>query len=428
MSSAVPRLLRNLGTFLLALLLGIVVWITATLATDPIAQQVYPGVGVTTVNQPEDTIFFEPIVEEVVVLARAPQSVLVDLRPSDFEAIMDLSIVDPGAPAPVAVDVGTSKESVRIEGWNPAEQTVHLEAVRTITLPVAIDVEGEAATGYQSSGPVTNPALVAVYGPEPFLQEVTTVAGSLDVEGARNDVIQEVTVRPLDADGRLVSGVEWNPGEVEAQVGVRKRLGYKPDVEVVPDLRGEPAPGYRRGSVEVDPSTVTLAGLPSVLDDLPGFIETSPISVISATQDLTVRSPLTVPQNVVVVGVDFVTVTVEILPILSSRAMTATIEIRGVNSGWLATASPSVVDVILEGPDTLLAELTSDDIRVIVDVFGLGLGVHRVEPDVLAPEDVVVVSVIPETIEVVIVAEPTPTPSLTVTATLTVTPTLTTTP
>ena len=422
MSRVVRRFVGTLGTFLLALLLGIVVWITATLATDPIAQETYSGVGVTTVNQPADTIFFEPIVEEVDVLVRASQSILSDLQPSDFEAIMDLSIVEPGTPAVVPVDVGTSRESVRIEGVNPTAQTVHLEAVRTITLPVTIDVEGEAATGYQSSGPGVNPTLATVHGPEPFLAEVASVSGSLEVEGARDDVIQEVKIRPLDANGRLVPGVEWSPGEVEARVGVRRRLGYKPDVEVVPDLRGEPAPGYRRGSVDVEPSTVTLAGLPSVLDELPGFVETSPISVISATQDLTVRSPLTVPQNVVVVGVDFVTVTVEILPILSSRAMTATVEIRGVNSGWTATTSPSVVDVILEGPDTLLAELTSADIRAIVDVDGLGLGVHRVEPDVLAPEEVTVVSVIPETIEVVIARGPTPTPSLTVTPTLTITP------
>jgi YbbR domain-containing protein len=326
----------------------------------------------------------------------------------------------------VRVDVSTGLESVRIEGWSPVEQTVHLESVRTITLPVTIDVQGEAATGYQSGGPVATPPLATVYGPEPFLAQVTSVGGSLDINDARGDVVEEVRVRPLDVDGRLVSGVEWSPAAVEAGVEVRRRLGYKPDVEVVPDLRGEPAPGYRRGSVDVEPSTVTLAGLPSVLDDLPGFIETSPISVISSTQDLTVRSPITVPQNVVVVGVDFVTVTVEILPILSSRAMTATIEIRGVNAGWGTTASPSVVDVILEGPDTLLAELASDDIRVIVDVDGLGLGVHRVEPDVLAPEGVSVVSVIPETIEVVIARKPTPTPPLT--PTLPVTPTLTTTP
>jgi YbbR domain-containing protein len=424
MSGAVRSFFRNLGTFLLALLLGAAVWITATLATDPITQATFPNVEITPLNQPEDTIFAEPMAEEVAVQARAPQSVLVDLSPSDFEATMDLSIVDPGNPTTVPVQVGVRNEAVRIEGWDPASQIVHLEAVRTLTMPVSIYTEGEVATGYRQTGLDVNPDQVALDGPEPLLAQVVSVAGSVDVDQARTDVVDTVQVRPLDADRVLVSGVTVVPDEVGVRVGVRRRLGYKPDVEVVPDLRGEPAPGYRQGTVEVEPSTVTLAGVPSVLDELPGFVETYPISVISATQDLVVRSPVTVPQNVVVVGVDFVTVTVEVLPILSSRAMTATVELRGVNQGLAATASPGVVDVILEGPDRLLSELTSDDIQVIVDVDGLGLGVHRVEPDVLAPEGVSVVSIIPETIEVVIAREPTPTPPLT----LTVTPTLTTTP
>ena len=66
-------------------------------------------------------------------------------------------------------------------------------------------------------------------------------------------------------------GLQWTPDAVEVRVIVRRRLGFKPEVEVVPDLRGEPAPGYRLGSVAVDPSTVTLAGVPSVLEELPGF-------------------------------------------------------------------------------------------------------------------------------------------------------------
>jgi YbbR domain-containing protein len=214
---------------------------------------------------------------------------------------------------------------------------------------------------------------------------------------------------PRDAAGRLVAGVQWSPERVKVRVGVRRRVGYKPEVEVVPDVRGDPAPGYRRGSVSVEPSTVTLAGPPTVLNDLPGFVRTLPISITGATQILSGRTSLTVPTNVVVVGVDFVTVTVEILPILSSRTTTSTVEVQNLSQGYIATLSPTEVDVILEGPDTLLAELAPDDVQVFVNLFGLGLGVHRVEPVVLAPEGIRVVSVIPETIEVGIGLLPTPT-------------------
>jgi hypothetical protein len=156
---------------------------------------------------------------------------------------------------------------------------------------------------------------------------------------------------------------------------------------------------------------VTLAGPSQVLNDLPGFVETLPISITGATAVLTDRTSLTVPTNVVVVGVDFVTVTVDILPILSSRTMTSVVEIRNLAQGRLATLSPPEVDVILEGPDVLVTEVTPEDVQVFVNLFGLELGIHRVEPVVLAPEGITVVSVIPETIEVEIIIQPTPSPT-----------------
>jgi YbbR domain-containing protein len=203
---------------------------------------------------------------------------------------------------------------------------------------------------------------------------------------------------------------------------VRTRVGYKPEVEVVPDIRGDPAPGYRRGNVEVEPSTVTLRGQPNVLEELPGFVVTLPISIGGAIDNLIEQSPITASADVQVVGPDFVTVTIEILPILSSRTITSEVEIEGLRSGWIATPSPNQVDVVLEGPEAVVDGLTSNDIQVLLNLFGYSLGVYRIEPVVLAPEDVTVVNVIPETIEVAIRATPTPTPTGTITATITTQP------
>jgi YbbR domain-containing protein len=432
MGNALRQLVSNLGSFILALLLAFTVWIAATLQNDPFSVQVFPNVPVTLVNQPDNTILFNEndFSETTAITVRAPESVLSELRTSDLVATMDLEGVESGTPTSVPIQVACSNEAVRIQSWSPSRQNIQLEALKTATLLVTIEVEGQIATGYQSSDPVVTPGVVQVHGPEPLLAEVVSVGGSVDVDGARANVSEKVRVIPMDADGRLVSGLDWTPDQVEVQVAVRRKLGYKPDVEVVPDLRGDPAPGYRLGSVSVDPSTVTLAGVPAVLDELPGFVETLPISVTGATADLLEHSTLTVPNTVVVVGVDYVTVTVEVLAIQSSRAMTSAVEIQGVRPGWIATPSPGVVDVILEGPDATLAAMEQNDLRVVVNLFDYSLGVHRVEPDVIVPEGVIVVSIIPETIEVAIAATPTPTPTMTatMTATMTVTPTVTTEP
>jgi len=402
MGSAFRHLLDNLGSMILALLLAFAVWFAATLQVDPFETRLISPVPIVSINQPEDTILFEPISDEASVEVRAPQSVLQELKVSDFDAVMDLSSVEPGVPAEIAVQITTADDTVRIQSVDPVDQSVHLERLGTITVAVSLDIGGEVAAGYEAEPVRLTPGEVAVSGAESYLNDVISVTGFLSVEGAKADVVQRIQVSPRDADGRLAGNVSWTPDRVEAQVRVSRRLGFKPDVEVVPDLQITPALGYRLGSVAADPSVVTLKGPPSVLDSMPGFVKTFPISITNATVDLTKQSPLTVPAGVVVVGVNYVTVTVGVLPIQSSRTMTNVVEVQGVSPEWIATASPNVVDVILEGPDTIISGLKPDDIQTFLNMYGYPLGVHRVQPVVLAPPDVTVVSVIPETIEVVI--------------------------
>jgi YbbR domain-containing protein len=424
MSNTLRLFANRLGTVILSLLLAFTVWIAATLQTDPFGPLELIGVPISLLNQPEGTVIFNPsqVSDEANVQVRARQSVLADLRVSEFAATMDLSSAQLGQPNAIPVVVSTTNELIRIQEIEPSTQFVHLEALRTLSSPISIEVEGQVATGYLATRPSLTPDQVTLEGPEPLLAEVTAVTGAVSVEGAKSDLTEEVDVFPVNSDGQVVDGIEWQPTQTEVRIQVRTRVGYKPEVEVVPDIRGDPAPGYRRGNVEVEPSTVTLRGQPSVLEELPGFVVTLPISIGGAIDNLIEQSPITASADVQVVGPDFVTVTIEILPILSSRTITSEVEIEGLRTGWTATPSPNQVDVVLEGPEAVVDGLTSNNIQVLLNLFGYSLGVYRIEPVVLAPEDVTVVNVIPETIEVAIRATPTPTPTGTITATITTQP------
>jgi YbbR domain-containing protein len=411
MNEALRQLWNNLSSIILALLLAVAVWVAATLQNDPFDVRKFAAVPVTPLNQPEGTVFFEGDPAWVSVEARAQQSVLDLLKASDFVAVMDLSAVEPGVSTSIPISVTSPVEAVRIESYEPLEQAVLLEAQGAISMPVDIEIAGQVATGYYASTRTTiSPSEVTVYGPQPYLDDVVSMNGFVSVEGANQDITEQVPIAPQNADGESVAGLEWFPEQVAVQIEVLRRVGYKPEVRVVPDVRGEPAPGYRRGSVSVAPSTITLAGPTRVLNELPGFVRTDPITITGMTEVLTERIPLSMPANIVAVGVNYVTVTISILPVLSSRAITSSVEVQGLREEWISTVSPDVVDVILVGPDTLLSELESDDIQVFVNLFGLGLGVHRIEPVVLYPEEVELESVIPDLIEVVIEVEATPPP------------------
>ena len=411
MNGRLRHLLNRLGIVILALLLAVVIWIIATFQADPFVTGEFADLPITLLGQPADTVVVQPTVNRTTVRVRAPQSVLQSLSLGDFAATMDVAGVEAGKSVLVPVQVEVYNEAVRIMAYSPAQLAVHLEAVETRTMSVTIGVQGEVATGYQLLDPVITPDSITVKGPVSVLNQVSAVSGTLSVAAAREPVAAQVEVVPRDADGDLLAGLEWTPEQVEVQAGVRRRLGYKPDVTVIPDLRGDPASGYRQGSVVVEPSTVVLAGLPSVLDRLPAFVMTQPVSVTGATENMAIRTTLTVPNGIMVANVQFVTVTLEILPIESSRIMTAVLETQGLRSNLVATFSPDVVQVILVGPSTILSELKPNDVRLIVDLFGYAQGVHRVKPVVLRPAGVTVVSVIPETVEVEILSAPVLTPA-----------------
>ena len=102
-------------------------------------------------------------------------------------------------------------------------------------------------------------------------------------------------------------------------------------------------------------------------------------------------------------------VTVSIEPIQSSQTAVITPEIQGLNPGFTFTVSPETVEVILSGPLPLLETLGPDDVRVVLDLFGLSEETHQIEPQIVVPEGVTAQSINPATVQVEIFVAITPT-------------------
>jgi len=407
------QLRSNLSAFVLALLLAFVVWIAASLQTDPFADRRFAGIPLALTGQPAGTMLLEPVAEQVLVTVRARESVLADLKTANFQAVLDLSQIQPGEIGSVPVQVTCSGAEVRIEAVDPPVQPVRLEAVLTVTRSVALQVRGQVATGFEVAGPLVVPEQVQIQGPEMYLSQVVSVTGSVNVAGARRTVTGTVAVELLDAAGEPVPEVVAVPAEVEARVPVLSLAQFKPDVTITAVLRGDPASGYRKGDVTVDPASVTLEGPSWVLDTLPDFVETMPITITGATESLSRQSLLSVPGDVGVVEVSYVTVTVEILPLLGTRTLTVTMELIRIPAGMRATPAPREIVITLEGPDAKLEALKPDEILVVLDIRDRPRGIHLITPDVVAPEGIQVLTVDPQTVAVLIEPVPilTPTPS-----------------
>jgi hypothetical protein len=120
---------------------------------------------------------------------------------------------------------------------------------------------------------------------------------------------------------------------------------------------------------------------------------------------------LNLPEGISIVGEQTVLIQAGISPIESSVTLAdEKVETINIGDGLSAQVSPSTVDVIVSGPLPLLDTLTRQDVRVTVDLIGLEPGTHQLIAKVeVLITDVVVESILPNTIEVVIGLSGTPT-------------------
>jgi hypothetical protein len=155
---------------------------------------------------------------------------------------------------------------------------------------------------------------------------------------------------------------------------------------------------------------------PTALDTLVGFLETETIDITGATGTVDENVLLDLPEGIFPIQDQRVRVIVTIEPIETSETFPdIPFEFQGLTPGLAAIPSPDRVTLLLKGPLAILDDLQEEDIRVVLNLLDLGLGIHEgISPEVLdLPEEITVENISPASVDVEIIVAPpaTPTPS-----------------
>jgi YbbR domain-containing protein len=266
---------------------------------------------------------------------------------------------------------------------------------------VQVEIMDSTAFGYDAQPAVYQPVTVTVNGPSSQVQQVVRARTEVFLRGAKSQVEHMEVVTPVDAQEEVVTRVTPEPAQIQVVVPVEQWPGRK-EVAVRVKLQGRPADGYRLSSVKVDPSTVVLQGDTAVLAEVPGYVETEPLTLDAATADVRLRLRLLLPDGVSSFDGDTVVATAGITPIEGGVTISQPLVQQGLGPGLRAESALPSVDVILSGPLPLLDSLNQDDVFAILDLSGLITGTHTLQPKVVLPDGINLQSVIPEMVEVVI--------------------------
>lgn len=412
--SAIRWFLRDLGTLLLAFALAMVVWISAVTSSDPNVERVRT-VPLEVVGLDPNMLVVGNPPSQVRVTLRAPTSVSDSLSNAEnaVTAWVDASGLEAGShDLEVQTQVDKAYWPVRKVQVSPEIVTLGLEPLVSRTFPVNLEISGDPAVGYQKGVPERDPSFVTVSGAAPLVDSIEEVRASLDISDASETIRANLPLLALDKTGEPVSAVVISPEEVGVTQPIYLQGGYR-NVIVRVVTTGQPADGYKLTNITVSPlNVVVFSADPQLVNDLPGYVETQPVDLTGAEDDLDTFVALNLPEGVSVVGDQTVVVQVSIAALEGSLTMTLPVIPIGLLPANAAVISPESVDVLLSGPLSILDRMNPGDIRVVVDLKDLELGTYQLEPQVdVLPDRVQVETILPTTVEVTIIIAPTPTPT-----------------
>jgi len=412
MLSLLRNLWKILPTLFLSFALALAVWISAVTASDPLVKQDYPHpVNITIVGQDPALIITNSIPATITLKLNAPQTQwdLLTSESNPIRALIDLS----------GLQTGTHTVRIQVQGVNPAEIVsyspssfdVVLEKLDNQVFQIELVQQGQLAIGYQAGDPVINPTSASISGAESAVKRVKEVQAVLDLSQVHENINRTLPLQVVDMNKVTVPGLTISPAQITVSQPITQMGGYR-NVVVKVMVTGQIADGYRLTNLSVFPPAVTVFSTdPNLVNNLPGYVETAPLALDNAKDDLDVKLGLSLPPGVSVVGDQTVEVIVGVAAIESSLTLSnQPVVAIGLPPGLAARTSPETVDVIVSGPLPLLDALTQSDVSVMVDMTGTSIGTYQRSPKVeLSIPELNVESILPDTIEVVVSNAPTPT-------------------
>src|ERR1041384_507652 len=256
-----PRLASNIRTFLLALVLGTAVWVSAVSSADPNEVRSYPkSVPIEIVGQDPSLVLINELPTSMDITIRAPRSIWDSLTTQEnaVRAILDLSGLGAGQHT-VPVKVQVALRLTQIVQQNPRTVTVDLESLSTKTLPLTLALNGQPAAGYQAGDATLASREATITGPTSLVKQAMRAQVTVNLDGVRETIDEPAPIQIIDAKGDVMHGLTVNPETVEAKVPISQQGGYR-DVAVKVVVQGQIAAGYRLENISVFPPVVTVLG------------------------------------------------------------------------------------------------------------------------------------------------------------------------
>jgi YbbR domain-containing protein len=402
MMGIIGWLRSNLGSLILALVVGLTIWVIVNQEQNPVQEaDLQPDVKITVSGLGDGLVVTNNVATATRLRLRAQKNTWSQLTPDEFVVTADLTGLGPGTHQ-VPLQVSIAARAILVSA-NPGVLRFDIEEEKTREIPIQAYLDGKLAVGYTAGTATIVPARVQATGPRSAVDLISEVRATIPVGDVRQTVSQTLPLTALDAQGNAIKSVTLDPPQADVTLPLIQEAGYR-DVAIVARTVGQPDTGYYITGIRVVPDLITVRGDPQIVSAMQPYAETEPVNLTGLTSDLVQGVSLDLPPGVSPVNDQKIQMFVSVQALQGSRKLSPKVQIVGLGNGLSATFSPLTVDVILSGPVAILDRLNPDtDIFVTIDLTGLAAGVYKVEPKIqISRSEIASESIFPGVISVTI--------------------------
>lgn len=380
--------LENWGTKLLAIIIAIALW-AGLITQDPTLTREKQFTDVTVSVNGADTLKrygyivledLDEVLNNVAVRVSVPQGQYSATQAGNYSVRIDLSrIREVGEQEVKILSTNSSTYGTVTEIVPPTVTLTVDEYVTRYRIPVAVVTEGEAPEGFHAMTPSTDPPMIAVSGPKTLVERIVSaqvVADQSTLPAQEGDVRRALAFTLVDENGAAIQSdmLEVTSESVLLDSIIVEQMVYTERTVEFSDLglvTGEPAEGYEIKGVYLTPASVTIAGRASAIMDMNVLYADNTVSVRGLTQSVTKSLKVRQPSTIKYASTDMVIVSVEIGPVITSRAYEAAVSLQGLNASLREVGGLRTATVHLTGAQPWLDTLGASDVALACDLSSI---------------------------------------------------------
>lgn len=298
------------------------------------------------------------------VRVRGLRNEVINIENTDINAFVDVVGYNEGSnKVPVEINV---PENVEIVDYNPKQLLCEFEAVINKSIDLEIDINGNEASGYYALSPDSSVNTVVVKGPRSVLNSIEKAIVYLDISGESKTLNKKIPINVYNDKG-IELNLEINPSIAEVTLPIYPIK----EVEIDIPITGEVMEGYEVKSITLEPKTIRIAGREDILNQVEK-VRCETINIEGA--DDNIYSPAKfIDGNYYIIENVNPRIEIEIEKIITKDLIYDLDDIQITNipedlSLDNIEISKEILSVTIEGINSVINQVSKEDIKLIVNM------------------------------------------------------------